>query len=450
MSVDRRPSRRDMLRLLGGTAVAAGSIAVPQPATATPAQPDTPASVTGAVTEWIRRRAHRLITSDPDATSQDLWPLLGMIRDAVVVGLGESTHGAHEQFTLKHRLVRFLVEHMGFRSLVLEEDWTKGIQIDEYLLGGQSDPRALLTDAGLPWRTEEILDLITWMRAHNQRHPTDPLRFVGADIVSVRALAYDAVVDYVARVAPQHLDALQAHYAVIRPTSDIGQHIAWYRQQPDKQPFIDHARQARELVAGLPADAGRPLALQHADAIAGFYEYHATGSVAIRDQHMAQTVAFWREHTGDRLIYWASNVHTANGNPLTISYPPFPPATQRSAGSLLRTRYGDGYRSIGMSFDHGAVNAGFPLQPYPVPPPPAQFVDAALAADTIPDYLLDLRAEAPPAVRYWLHTPAVMRAIGPAYDPTNDPAYHMSGGALADWFDVIIHQQQVTLTWLLR
>jgi erythromycin esterase len=42
-----------------------------------------------------------------------------------------------------------------------------------------------------------------------------------------------------------------------------------------------------------------------------------------------------------------------------------------------------------------------------------------------------------------------MRAIGPAYDPANDAAYHMSGGGPGDWFDVIIHQQQVTPTRLL-
>ncbi|HEX5996928.1 MAG TPA: erythromycin esterase family protein [Jiangellales bacterium] len=437
------PLRRDVLRMLAGTAVGAGIIGIPQPATAS-----TPAG--SPVPEWIGRHAHRLATSDPDATPHDLRHLHGMMRGALIVGLGESTHGAREEFTLKHRLVRHLVEHQGFRSVVLEEDWTKGLQIDEYLQHGQGDPQVLLADAGTPWRTEEILDLLVWMRAYNQSHPGDPVRFAGADVVAVRASAYDAVTAYVARVAPQYLDELRAHYTVLRPSGDIGAHIAFYRQRPDKQPYIDHARQAYQMVAGLPAEDGLPIVLQHAQAIVGFYEYHATGSVGVRDRHMAQTVTFWREYTGDRVIYWAHNGHTANGHPLTISYPPFPPATQDTAGSLLHTRYGRSYLSVGMSFHHGTVNAGFfPVQAYPVPAPPAHFVDATLAVDGIGNYLLDLRTAAPPQVRRWLHTPILMRAIGPAYDPANDAAYHMSGGGLGDWFDVIIHQQQVTPTRLL-
>jgi erythromycin esterase len=433
-------SRRDVLRLAAGATAGAAVLGVPQPATAsTPAGPP--------LMGWITRHAQQLATSDADAAGfDDLRSLRGMVRDAGIVGLGESTHGGHEQFTLKHRLVRYLVEQMGFRSLLLEEDWTKGLEINDYLLHGTGDPRRLLTDAGPPWRTEEILDLLVWIRARNQSHPADPVRFAGADIVAVRASAYDAVTAYVARVAPDHLEQLHAHYAIIRPVGDIGAYIAFYLQQPDKQLFVDHARQAYQLVAGLPPDPGRPLALQHSQAIVGFYVYYSTGSVAVRDRHMAQTVTFWRRYAGDRVIYWASNVHTAVARPLTISYPPFPPATEDTAGGLLRARYGRAYLSAGMSFDHGTVNAGYPLQAYPVPSPPAYFVDAALAAGGIGDYLLDLRTAAPASVRRWLRAPAVMRVIGPAYDPANDTAYHMSGSGLGDWFDLVIHQQLLTPT----
>ncbi|EFC82027.1 hypothetical protein FrEUN1fDRAFT_4845 [Parafrankia sp. EUN1f] len=100
-----------------------------------------------------------------------------------------------------------------------------------------------------------------------------------------------------------------------------------------------------------------------------------------------------------------------------------------------------------MTFDHGEVNAGYPLQRYAVPPPTPQFTDTALApAATAADYLLDLRAPAPPPVRSWLRGPAVLRAIGPSYDPAGDPSYFMSGGSLRGWFDVLVHQGLVTAT----
>ncbi|CUU53630.1 erythromycin esterase [Parafrankia irregularis] len=435
-------SRRSLLRAVGGGALGLGVAGVSRPAVAAE-----PTAMPDPVPRWISGHAHGIASTVPDAAPVDLEPLRTMIGDVAVVGLGESTHGAHEQLGLKHRLVRFLVERAGFRSVVLEEDWTKGIQIDEFLRHGRGDPRDLLADAGTPWQCREILDLLVWMREYNERHPTDPVRFAGADVVSVRALAYDAVTDHVARRAPRRLADLSAHYDVIRPAGAIGPHIAWYRGQPDKKPYIDHARAARDLVASLPADPGRRLAPRHAEAIVGFHEYHATSAVAVRDRYMADTVAFWRGYTGGRSIYWASNVHSACGDPLTISYPPFPPSTQTSAGGILRRRYGDRYLSVAMTFDHGEVNAGYPLQRYAVPPPAAQLTDTALAPAAAPaDYLLDLRAPAPPAVRSWLRGPAVLRAVGPSYDPASDASYFISGGSLRGWFDVLVHQGLVTAT----
>ncbi len=158
--------------------------------------------MSSAVTAWIRQHATPLATTDPTAPLTDLAPLPQVVGDAQVVGLGESTHGAHEQFALKHRVVRLLVEKLGFGCVALEEDWTKGLQLDQYLVTGKGDPRALLADAGPPWRTEEILQLLTWMQSYNQTHPDGKVRFAGVDVVAVGPLAYDAVAEYVERAAP--------------------------------------------------------------------------------------------------------------------------------------------------------------------------------------------------------------------------------------------------------
>jgi erythromycin esterase-like protein len=87
----------------------------------------TPPSATG----WIRHNATVLDTVDPAAPLDDLAPLGQSIGDAKIVGLGESTHGAAEEETLKLRTLRFLVERMGFRSIAWEEDWTTGLQVNE-------------------------------------------------------------------------------------------------------------------------------------------------------------------------------------------------------------------------------------------------------------------------------------------------------------------------------
>jgi erythromycin esterase len=96
----------------------------------------------------------------------------------VIVGLGESTHGAHEQFTLKHRIVRLLVEQLGFRSVAMEEDWATGIQLNRYVLTGQGDPTELVKGMGAPWSTGEVQAVLEWLRAWNTRH-RDKVQFVG-------------------------------------------------------------------------------------------------------------------------------------------------------------------------------------------------------------------------------------------------------------------------------
>jgi erythromycin esterase len=82
-----------------------------------------------------------------------------------------------------------------------------------------------------------------------------------------------------------------------------------------------------------------------------------------------------------------------------------------------------------------------------VPAPPAGRPDAVLGTAGLDRFLLDLHAgDQPPAVSSWLRALAVLRLIGPGYRPADDASHHMSGEAIADWFDFIIHDQRATPT----
>ncbi len=50
------------------------------------------------------------------------------------------------------------------------------VHLDDYVRTGIGDPRELLAGARPFWRTEEILDTVRWIRAHNEEHPSDPVR----------------------------------------------------------------------------------------------------------------------------------------------------------------------------------------------------------------------------------------------------------------------------------
>ncbi len=62
-----------------------------------------------AVVQWIKDNAIRLRTVQPRSGFSDMEPLKKVIGGSRIVELGEATHGTHEFFQLKHRMLEFLV-----------------------------------------------------------------------------------------------------------------------------------------------------------------------------------------------------------------------------------------------------------------------------------------------------------------------------------------------------
>lgn len=165
------------------------------------------------------------------------------------------------------------------------------------------------------------------------------------------------------------------------------------------------------------------------------------GDLSTIEQHLATTVVRWHERTGDAIVYWGGIAHTAVGSQRVVTQHT-DRETQWNAGSRLRERFGDAYRSIGITFHHGTVHHGAGV--LEVPAPPVDYAEHALSAAGLPPYLLDLRAAAPEPVRRWLDAPTRTRLIGPRYDPDNDASYHLSGQSPAEWFDAVVHIPTVT------
>src|SRR5207249_8767266 len=68
---------------------------------------------------------------DLDGPFDDLAPLANRAREATVVALGSATRQSHELSVLSHRVMRFLINEHGFRSLELEGDEAASIDLDK-------------------------------------------------------------------------------------------------------------------------------------------------------------------------------------------------------------------------------------------------------------------------------------------------------------------------------
>ena len=100
--------------------------------------------------KWLRKSARPFVTCEPGGTDRDLAPLRAIVGDARIVALGEVSSGTHEFFQMKHRIVEYLAAHMGFTFFAIEANMPEANLVNEYILTGRGDSKALLAAVPIP------------------------------------------------------------------------------------------------------------------------------------------------------------------------------------------------------------------------------------------------------------------------------------------------------------
>src|SRR5882762_7844386 len=122
-----------------------------------------------AFVKWASARAISLRTLEPDEDVKDLLPLKSLVGTSHVVTLGEPNHGTHEPLAFRNRLIRFLVEQMGFTAVGLETSFTESYSLERFVAGGSGELRSTVREA-MSWgfgNFPENEELIQWIREHN-------------------------------------------------------------------------------------------------------------------------------------------------------------------------------------------------------------------------------------------------------------------------------------------
>ncbi|MGW4378378.1 erythromycin esterase family protein [Kitasatospora sp. NPDC004531] len=426
-----------------GLLTAAAAVTVPALRLPAAAAADRTDRQQALVIEQLEAAAHPLRSTAPGGRSTDLAALGDLVGDAQVVGLGEATHGSHEFFTLKHRVFRHLVEERGFTAFALEASWTAGLEIDEFLQGGEGDARQVADRvlAQSPWHREEFAELIAWMREHNRRHPGRPVHFLGADL-GLPALGdriFERVLDLVRAARPQETARLAELYAPLRPLDDVIGYLG--RPLAERREKAELGRRAFELVESV----GEEQAVQHARVIADTFAFltmdasdmtTVAAAEQLRDRAMAHNVLWWHRRTGHRILLSAHNGHAGYASTLPELYP-FP------QGAQLRRALGSHYLAIGTTFDRGSFlttgeGAGGAWQPVSVPPAAPGSLEHTLDQVRHRDFYLPLRRLPAPASG-WLATARPTYDAGTTYDPNATARL-----ALSTAYDVLVHLHEVT------
>jgi erythromycin esterase len=395
--------------------------------------------IEAAVTAWMRERAVPLRSAEAGGSLDDLTPLRDVFRDVRVVGLGEATHGSHEIFTLKHRLIEFLVTRLGFRTIAFEGTAAGAEAINAYI-HGRGDRAAVTAVLNTIWitATPELEALIEWLRARGTG-----VTFIGLDPMGTAAA--DATLRAFLRVVdPATEERVRPLLDAMRVEDEKGN-----RFERTTVP-AERVQELERLIAYLVTREGDLVrrtsprqyaaALDAARLITQFAQFNSGGTLT-RDAAMAEHFFRAMQRMPDtRAIVWAHNAHISTSD--RSSYKPL--------GALLRNAYGSGYYALATSFNRGAFRAQVPdssppdLRTFTLPAAPAGTVDAVLAAMRLPIAFVDLRGTPPPAVAAWLAEPRRMHWIGAIWADTFTEAQAFQPFLLNRDFDGVLFVEATT------
>ena len=130
---------------------------------------------------WVAANAHPF---NPGAIGDDVYAgIIDALGPADVYGLGEVTHGTHEDQQFKADLIKALVRSGRVDRLALEANYTVGMAFDRYVKTGVGDPVALVRskDFFRIWKGDEFAGLLTWLRAYNLQ-AAHPVSIIAVDI----------------------------------------------------------------------------------------------------------------------------------------------------------------------------------------------------------------------------------------------------------------------------
>ncbi|MGW1143704.1 erythromycin esterase family protein [Streptomyces sp. NPDC002454] len=409
-----------------------------------------------AVVAALERSAHPLTTAEPGAPAGDLAPLVRMVGQADIVGVGEATHGSKELFQLKDRIFRQLVAARGFRTFALETSWSSGVLLDRYVRTGEGDLRRIMREefqgSYADWNNAEFLRLFAWMRDHNRTvAPDRRLRVVGNDVNDVNHAQYARVLAWADAQRPALGVELRRLYAsLLALPRGMGERVEALAAKPVTA-LETIARDARAAHALLEREPGAdPWTLQEARVIADTATVYALGAGdpdparqaranLHRDRAMAAHTVWWQRWTGDRIVVSAHNAHLGHRTPYRDTHP-------RVQGEFLREAVGERYLAVATSvhqaryraFDLNALRFGVFSTGPAAPGSNEHLLDRVRHRD----YYVDLRrVRRDGAAGAWLDTARPMFVVPSGY--SGDPADVLRDVALGRTFDVLVHFRQV-------
>jgi erythromycin esterase len=324
------------------------------------------------VLEWMKSHIQRFKPQEPETLTAS-GAMVRALAGATVIGLGEATHGSHEDLVCKAEIVRALVQAGAIKTVFLEANSRGGRELDRFIAegAGSAIERVQTADIFMILKTRVLADLLAWLREWNTQ-TISRIRIIGVDC---QASAPDTAfaIEWLRSVDPKGADSFAERLAALLSED------ARSKRFPDliaslTTSQLNLAMTELELLAQALRPAGpygglegREAAEQSArtawqglkafelETADGVIEGDVAEYFSRRDRFMADNIMRHGETAAG--VYWAHNVHVA-GSKLGDDKASFIPT-----GYHLRERLGDGYRTVIFEFAEARFSA-VPVWPW--------------------------------------------------------------------------------------
>lgn len=417
------------------------------------------------VAEWITENATSINAVEAGNGFSDLKPFGEMVGNARIVALGEPTHGNREVFQLKHRIVEYLVTEKGFNIFALECPLGEALDINRFVVDGIGDPEKALAGIYIwTWDTQEVLDLIIWMRAYNANPNNErKVKFYGFDPQNPERGA-KMMLDYLKKVDPGLEEAVRPELAILAvPFSDpIAMGIRqWIPEEYDSltlktiKKVMSVFENKKESYVSASSLKEYELAKQHAKQAELFILQNHNDGVNYsyeRDYGQAKNVRWTLDFEGEesKIITWAHNIHINNASKPENEDPNHP--TARWQGHYLKKWYQDDVKIVGFFYNKGAfsgLDEGMPSQGYksfPVGDAKEGSLEHMMVQANLNNAFLDLSKLPENGPIYdWFNRPIPTRYSWAFYNETRPDDYYWPHHMIHD-FDALIFLNETTGT----
>jgi erythromycin esterase len=320
-----------------------------------------------AVVDWLKSSAHSFSSQSP--SMEEIQPLVGQLAGAQVIGIGEATHGSHEDQSFKADLIKALILQGRVDIFALEANRQIGVDLDDYVAGRGGDLPTLLRSPSLfrNLRDEEFAGLILWIRAYNIQ-ANHPVHVIGIDCQDggidaeyalrfLRARDHNMAARFDGAFTSLLSGTTRPRFAVWATTANVSDYVKANEASRElEQLFTTHqaawadksgyaeaayaAKSARQAFDAFELDGGR------GDPEKDGMEYYGR-----RDRYMSANLL--ERLNGRNGVFWAHDMHAMADLPASDGWPLGYTWVGREVHKVL----GDRYQTVTFAWSKGSFRA---------------------------------------------------------------------------------------------